>query len=85
MNIEINETSLARLSEHEWQILSNTWSRGVDWYVQKVGRKWTPIDIFGTFPLFKTKREAEQAATTLLLWESSNRSLKRQQLEARGQ
>ena len=73
----ITETSLARLSEHDWQILSNTWARGVDWYVQKIGRKWAPIEIFGAFPLFKTKREAEAAATTLLLWESRNRALKR--------
>lgn len=80
MSEQITETSLARLDDHEWQILSNTWARGVDWYVRKIGRRgWTPIDIFGTFPLFKTKREAEQAATTLLLWESRNRALKRNQ------
>jgi hypothetical protein len=74
---DIVETSLARLSDHDWHILSNTWSRGVDWYVQKVGRKWAPIEIFGAFPLFKTKREAAAAATTLLLRESSNRSVAR--------
>ena len=80
MSEEINETSLARLSEHEWKILQATWSRGVDWYVTKVGRRWwTPIDVFGAFPLFKTKREAEAAATTLFLWEARNRSLKRHQ------
>jgi hypothetical protein len=65
------ETSLSKLSEHDWNILRNTWSRGVDWYVQKVGKRhWVPIEAFGNFPLFKTKREADEAATTLLLWEA---------------
>ncbi len=71
------ETSLSRLDNHDWQILSNAWSRGVDWYVRKVGCKWCPIEPFGAFPLFKTKREAEEAATRLILWESRCRAKRR--------
>lgn len=72
--MEIVETSLSRLSDHDWHVLSNTWASGVDYYVRKVGRNWVPMDIFGAFPLFKTKREAEQAATTLFMAEASNRT-----------
>lgn len=73
----VTETSLSRLSENDWRQLSNNWQRGVDWYVRKIGRKWAPIDAFGKFPLFGTKREAEEAATTLLLMESRCRMEKR--------
>jgi hypothetical protein len=67
-------TSLGRLSEHDWQILSNRWARGVDWYVEKIGRYWAPAEVFGRFPLFKTKRAAEEAATKLFLAESHHRA-----------
>lgn len=75
-------TSLGRLSDHDWQVLRNTWSRGVDWYVRKVGKRhWAPIEIFGAFPLSKTKREAEAQATNLLLLEARHRAWKREQEE----
>jgi hypothetical protein len=71
-------TSLNRLSEHDWHILSNTWARGVDHYVFKVGRRgWRILDTFGNFPIFKTKKAAEEAASNLLLAESAYRAAKR--------
>ena len=73
------QTSLGRLSDTEWTMLSNRWARGVDWYVQKIGSQWAPADVFGKFPLFKTKRAAEEAASKLFLAESLHRAWKRGQ------
>ena len=71
---EPNKTSLSELPEHEWQIISHTWSHGIDWFVQKCGRKWLITLPIGNFPLFKTKTAAYDAATNLVLMESKHRS-----------
>jgi hypothetical protein len=69
------ETSLSKLSEHDWQIIRNRWARGVDWVVSKCGKKWQIMGDLGKgFPLFKTKKEAYEAATNLLLMESHHRA-----------
>ena len=67
----VRETSLSKLSEHDWKVLSSRHSRGIDWMVHKMGRHWviTPSELKG-FPLFKTKREAYEAADNLILAES---------------
>ncbi len=67
------ETSLSKLSEHEWRILQSTWARGEDYWIYKVGKKWALIDAFGGFPLFKTKTAAHDAGTKLILAESRHR------------
>lgn len=78
VTVTAHETSLSKLSEHDWQVLSNRWARGVDWYVRKVGKRhWTPIEALGRFPLFTTKKAAELAATNLILAESHWRAAKR--------
>jgi hypothetical protein len=64
------ETSLSRLSNHDWRILDSRWARGIDWIVYKVGKKWALIDDFGRFPLFTTKKAAYEAGTKLILAES---------------
>jgi hypothetical protein len=76
------ETSLSRLSDSQWAQLSNFWSRGSDWTVSKVGRKWLLSERFGNFPLFKTKKEACEAASRLILAESRWRGKKRWDSEA---
>lgn len=76
-----HRTSLSDMSEHDWNILSARWARGIDWMVHKLGARHWEIVGFPThnagFPLFKTKREAHQKATDLLLAESHYRAAKR--------
>ena len=75
---DANETSLSKLSEHDWAILSSRWSKGIDWYVHKLGSQWEVIESFGKkIPLFKTKRAAGEFADNLLLAESRYRAGKR--------
>lgn len=64
-------TSLGALSDSEWNILRNRWSRGIDWNVEKIGRKWNIH--FGGFPLFKTKKAAYEAGANLICAESKHR------------
>ncbi len=65
------ETSFSKLSTSEWMQLSNRWGRGIDWVVKKVGRKWTPLECFGKkWPLYKTKTEAYDTVTNLILEEA---------------
>jgi hypothetical protein len=72
----VYETSLSSLSEHDWQILRNRWARGINWFVCKLGRKWTLTSDFGSFPLFTTKTAAYEAGTALILAESAYRQQK---------
>lgn len=73
-----HETSLSALSEHDWHILSNRWSRGADWCVSKLGSRWMIGETFGkSWPLFKTKRAAFDALSGLILAESAHRAMKR--------
>jgi hypothetical protein len=78
--MQAHSTSLSTLSDHEWHILSSRWSRGIDWTVCKMGRKWI-INIdhpsFRAFPLFRTKTAAYDAATNLILAESRYRASRR--------
>lgn len=68
-------TSLSNLDSHSWAIISNTWAKGIDWIVGKVGRKWEIYGRLGQgFPLFTTKRAAYDAATALVIAESHHRS-----------
>lgn len=76
--IDAYETSLSKLSEHDWNVLRNTWARGIDWYVCKVGSKWTLSRVFpGAWPLYKTKKAAGEAADNLICaearWRAANR------------
>jgi hypothetical protein len=69
------ETSWSRLPDGEWSQISCRWSRGIDWCVYKLGRKWVICCVFGgNWPLYKTKREAYEAVTNLVLIESHNRA-----------
>lgn len=74
---DAHETSLSRLDEHDWQVLSNGWSRGIDWNVSKLGRHWVLPEAFGKFPLFRTKREAYDAGDALIIAESHWRARQR--------
>jgi hypothetical protein len=77
---EEESTSLSGLDDGEWQQLANTWARGWDWYVGKVGRMWEitlPHPAFKAFPLFKTKTAASDAASKLILMESRYRAMRR--------
>jgi len=68
-------TSLGRLSEHDWRVLSNRWARGIDWVVQKCGaRHWRLLEDLGGFPLFLTKRAAYEAGGRLILAEAQHRA-----------
>jgi hypothetical protein len=74
-------TSLSRLDDHDWSILSNRWARGAAWCVFKCGSRWRVADDFGRFPLFKTKTAACEAVDTLICWESRHRAQRRLQAE----
>jgi len=69
-----HETSLSKLDNHDWQILSHRWARGIDWCVEKIGRKWAVQACFGNFPLFKTKTAAYNTVSALILAESRHRN-----------
>ena len=72
---DASPTSLSVLSEHDWRILSNTWSRGIDWCVTKIGKKWMVSErISSGAPLFRTKKAAGDFADKLVLAESRHRS-----------
>jgi len=72
---DAHETSLSKLDDHDWHILSSRWHRGIDWTVGKVGKRWEITGRLGEgFPLFKTKTAAHDAASTLILMESRYRS-----------
>lgn len=75
---EVEETSLSKLTDGEWSQVSCRWARGIDWCVEKIGKKWgVSPGISKGFPLFKTKKAAYEAAETLVLWESRCRAQKR--------
>ena len=50
-----------------YEMASNLWCRGVDWYVFKVGNMWRLADCFGNFPLYKTKKEAAEVARRYIM------------------
>ena len=54
-------------TEKQIRFIRNNWSKGVDYCVIKQGKKWMVFDFFGNFPLFKTKKEAYQAVTNLVM------------------
>lgn len=59
---------LLNMSKEEQRInkAMNTWAKGIDYCVTKVGSKWTPIECFGNFPLFNTKKEAYDAVESFV-------------------
>lgn len=65
-----HETSLSKLSDHDWNVLRHRAARGIDWTVEKIGRKWAVQSCFGNFPMYRTKREAGEVAGNLILAES---------------
>ena len=73
-DLDCYETSLSKMSDHDFYILVAAWARGIDWVVFKCGRKWRTDDRFGNFPLFKTKAKAYETATNLLLIEGRYRT-----------
>jgi hypothetical protein len=75
-------TSLSSLTDSEWHQLKSQWARGIDWCVRKLGKKWTASEAFGNFPLYRTKREAYDAVTTLVRWESRSRAKRNQEKTA---
>lgn len=77
-------TTLSNLSEHDWQIISNRWSRGIDWVVTKSGSRWAPMPSL-MLPTCRTKKEAYNAATDLVLREASHRALVEQKARLAGQ
>lgn len=71
---DAHETSLGRLSEHDWRVLSAHHSMFSAYSLcRKLGRKWT-VEGFGlTGPLFKTKTAAAEYVTDLVLAEGRHR------------
>lgn len=69
-----HETSLSKLSDHDWRILNSRFLRGIDWYVEKIGSRWYPSEAFGNWPPFRTKRAAGEAAENLVMAEVRHRA-----------
>lgn len=77
-------TSLGKLSNHDWHVMRSRWSRGVDWFVFKVGKRhWRLADEYGNFPLFTTKAAAYRVGSDLILAESCHRAWLEYQAEMR--
>lgn len=76
------ETSLSKLSEHDWRVLSAHWSQFSGFsFCRKTGRKWT-VEGFGiSGPLFTTKTAAEEYVSNLILAESKWRAHERWEAE----
>ena len=75
-------TSLGKLSDHDWHVLSSRWSRGIDWNVAKVGKRhWRILGDVGGFPLFSTKTAAFDAMSELICRESAHRAWRERQVE----
>jgi hypothetical protein len=76
--IEAHETSLSKLSDHDWQVLRSHWSMYSGFsFCRKLGRKWT-VDGFGIVgPLFTTKGAAERYVSNLICAESRWRAAQR--------
>jgi hypothetical protein len=55
----------------------NCWSRGIDWCVWKDGRKWRAAECFGLPLAYKTKRDAYDACTVVVLAAARRRALER--------
>ncbi len=69
-------TSLSVLPDHDWHILSSRWSRGVDWNINKVGKKhWEIAGRLGQgVQLFRTKTAAWKYGSNLICLESHHRA-----------
>ena len=53
-----------------WEMMKNTWRRGVDYFVFKRGRKWVLAQCFAVPMSFSTKTAAYEYGTNLVLNES---------------
>lgn len=72
------ETSLSRLSDHDWAILSSRASKGWDWNVHKLGRKWIiGGEAFANWPLYPTKTAAYDAFSAIICAEARHRAAHR--------
>jgi hypothetical protein len=77
--MDAHETSLSKLSEHDWNVLRSHWSRFSGYaFCPKLGRKWIAEGFGIRSPLFKTKGEAERYVSNLILAESPWRAYQRQ-------
>ena len=78
-------TSLSGLDDGEWSQVSNRWSRGIDWNIHKMGKRWEVGGRLGQgAPLFKTKKEAYAYGSNLILAESCWRGHQRWEQEYGG-
>lgn len=78
-----HETSLSKLSDHDWNVLRSHWSMFSGFsFCRKVGRKWT-VEGFGiSHPqLFIRKGDAEQYVSNLILAESRWRAAQQWEME----
>lgn len=68
------ETSWSDMTDANWYTINSRWSRGIDWCVYKIGRKWYIGEEFpNSWPVFLTKHAAFDALTTMVLAESRHR------------
>lgn len=68
--------------EVDFRNAQNLWSRGQDWFVFKIGKRWRIADCFGRdIPHFKTKKAAYEFGTNLVLAACSYDAAKRNGLE----
>lgn len=68
----MSTTCLSILTEHDWQVLRNRWARGIEWNVEKRGRRWALP--FGGFKPFKTKTAAYNAGAEVVCREAAIRA-----------
>ena len=57
-----------------WEMMKNLWRRGTDYYVFRLGKKWTLAGCFAVPMSFKTKKAADQFGTNLVMNESLYRN-----------
>jgi len=61
------------MNDTTYRTLRNNWCRGIDWCVRKAGSKWEIVGY--DYPVtFKTKREAYDRVTSMVLNESRSRA-----------
>jgi len=78
------ETSLGRLSESEWNALVHRHAFGAQ-FVERIGRGWTVSKALSAgFPLFKTKREAQEKVDNLIGAEAAHRHMLRHEARRKG-
>jgi hypothetical protein len=73
-NSATETTILSELSYGDWMQAQNRWMRGIDWCVSRTGRKWSTHFPEMKLGMFRTKKAAYDAVTSVILAEGRNRA-----------